>query len=163
TSVGGVAYQYDADGNLTFDGVNTYAYDEQNRLVSVSGPSGVTQFEYDAFGNRTAAVQNGHRTELLNEPLGLNSVLVDYGDMSNVVATSTYGLGLVEQSADAGTSYFDFDALGATADRTNNAGVITSRYAYMPFGSVLASAAQATNPVEFLGQFGVTQSANLVD
>jgi hypothetical protein len=31
-----VAYSYDAYGNLTNDGVKTYAYDAENRLISVS-------------------------------------------------------------------------------------------------------------------------------
>ena len=38
TSVGGVKYTYDADGNLTFDGVNTYSYNSLNQLVSMVGP-----------------------------------------------------------------------------------------------------------------------------
>jgi YD repeat-containing protein len=36
TSVGGVSRRYDANGNLTWDGVHAYGYDAWNRLVRVS-------------------------------------------------------------------------------------------------------------------------------
>jgi YD repeat-containing protein len=79
------AYAYDANGNLTSDGVNTYVYDAENRLVSrsggvtlaydpngrlwqVSAPSGTTRFlcdgdkpirEYDAAAGRTRVACRG--------------------------------------------------------------------------------------------------------
>ena len=37
TSVGGVNYTFDANGNLLSDGVNIYAYDSANRLITVNG------------------------------------------------------------------------------------------------------------------------------
>jgi RHS repeat-associated protein len=57
-------FHYDANGNLTSDGTNTYVYDAENRLVSrsggvslaydpngrlwqLAGPLGATRFEYD--------------------------------------------------------------------------------------------------------------------
>jgi YD repeat-containing protein len=36
-TVGGVNYTYDANGNLTYDGTHTYAYDCENRLLNVDG------------------------------------------------------------------------------------------------------------------------------
>ena len=38
TSVGGVAYTYDADGNLTSDGTNTYTYGP-NRPIGRASPA----------------------------------------------------------------------------------------------------------------------------
>ena len=48
---------YDADGNLTSDGVFTYAYDSAGRLTAVSS-NGVTvaSFAYDATGRRVRKV-----------------------------------------------------------------------------------------------------------
>ena len=39
-----VEYSWDANGNLLDDGVNTYAYDSANRLVSVSGEAPTVYF-----------------------------------------------------------------------------------------------------------------------
>lgn len=49
TSVDGTAYSYDALGNLTSDGVNTYTYDIENRLLTVRGGQ-TADFAYDPLG-----------------------------------------------------------------------------------------------------------------
>jgi uncharacterized protein RhaS with RHS repeats len=46
TSVGGVTYKYDKNGNLLSDGTNTYTYNSLNELTSVSGPNGTTTYTY---------------------------------------------------------------------------------------------------------------------
>ena len=55
-TAGATSYEYDSKGNLlsqTGDaGPTRYAWDFENRLLSAMGPSGGTQFEYDADGNR---------------------------------------------------------------------------------------------------------------
>jgi YD repeat-containing protein len=62
TTVGGATYTYDADGNLTrvVDGTRTwaYTYNDENRLIGAVTPEGTFSYEYDAFGNRIASVQN---------------------------------------------------------------------------------------------------------
>ena len=55
TAVSGQAYTYDADGNLTSDGMMNYAWDAENRLVGITyvGVSGkATAFSYDGLGRR---------------------------------------------------------------------------------------------------------------
>ena len=44
-------YSYDAAGDLTADGVHTYQWDAEGRLVSVDGSSRAS-YVYDAFGKR---------------------------------------------------------------------------------------------------------------
>lgn len=41
------ANAFDADGNLTSDGVNTYAYTYGNRLVGASRPGMTATYAYD--------------------------------------------------------------------------------------------------------------------
>jgi RHS repeat-associated protein len=54
TTAGAAAFTYDANGNLTSDGTNTYTYDVENRLVSGTYTSGastyVTSLTYDPLG-----------------------------------------------------------------------------------------------------------------
>ena len=59
TQVAGVAFTYDANGNLTSDGKQTYRYDAQNRLLAVEPFAAATgavraEFVYDAR-NRAVA------------------------------------------------------------------------------------------------------------
>jgi RHS repeat-associated protein len=53
-------YSYDANGNLTSDGANSYAYDAENRLVSASGAHNAT-LAYDPLG-RLYQVTSGTST-----------------------------------------------------------------------------------------------------
>jgi len=56
SSNGITSQSYDGAGNLTFDGLNFYAYDAENRVcVSYSRiTASITQYIYDADGNRVA-------------------------------------------------------------------------------------------------------------
>jgi len=47
----GTSLSYDANGNLTGDGTNTYTWDARNHLTAISGGS-TASFVYDAFGRR---------------------------------------------------------------------------------------------------------------
>jgi RHS repeat-associated protein len=47
---GTTAYAYDANGNLTFDGVKTYTYDIENRLVKAVAGGTTTNVVYDPLG-----------------------------------------------------------------------------------------------------------------
>jgi RHS repeat-associated protein len=50
TAAGGATFQYDANGNLTSDGTNSYVYDAENRLVSRSGGGSTVALAYDPMG-----------------------------------------------------------------------------------------------------------------
>ncbi len=50
TYVNGSPMTWDDNGNLTNDGVNTYAYDVDNRLSSITTGEEVTSFTYNGFG-----------------------------------------------------------------------------------------------------------------
>ena len=45
------AGSYDAPGNLLYDGVHTYTYDAEDRIVSVDSGTGAN-YVYDANGRR---------------------------------------------------------------------------------------------------------------
>jgi len=72
---------------------------------------------------------------------------VKVGSVSaGVGADFTFGVGLVSQTTLGASYYYDFDALGSTADLTNAAGAVVNSYAYDPFGSSLASSTTVSNP-----------------
>ena len=67
----GVAFRYDANGNVTDDGQRLYEWDAENRLISITYPDGnsgsrdvlgarvrrITLFKYDGLGRRLAIVE----------------------------------------------------------------------------------------------------------
>ena len=139
-SVGTTTYSYDLDGNLTSKTEGgqtwTYSYNDDNRLVSVvDGDNNLTQYEYDAFGNRTATVYNGQRTEYLIDPFGYGDVLAEYDGNGNLIAKYEHGIGLVSRTDGSNNqSFYDFDGTGSTAGLTGQAGTEVNSYAYHPFG-----------------------------
>ena len=59
-TAGAATFAYDANGNLTSDGTNTYGYDAENRMIGASTSSGTT-LTYDPLGRlyQTASPVNG--------------------------------------------------------------------------------------------------------
>ena len=165
--VGSDVRTYDTDGNLKTDAADgaTYAYDDENRLVSVVDASGSVQYEYDALGNRIAKVEGGVRTEYLPDPTGLTNVVAEYDASGNVIARYVHGgFGLVSRH-DAGGSvaFYDHDALGSTAALTGSDGSAVNTYSYLPFGEALTHSETVPNPFEYVGQFGVQRDGNGLD
>ena len=56
-------YSYDAAGNLLNDGLNQYAYDGANRILSINNQA--TGYVYDAEGNRVAKLSSGGALETI--------------------------------------------------------------------------------------------------
>ncbi|MBE9080520.1 RHS repeat protein, partial [Romeria aff. gracilis LEGE 07310] len=168
-SAGTTNYSYDLDGNLVAkiqgDQTWAYSYNDSNRLVEVvDSDSNVTQYEYDAFGNRTATVYNGQRTEYLIDPFGYGDVLAEYDDSGNLVARYSHGIGLVSRTdASSDTAFYDFDGTGSTAGLTGTAGTNLNSYSYRPFGEDFYEIETIDNSFEFVGQWGVTEEANGLD
>jgi RHS repeat-associated protein len=164
-TVGDATYLYDEDGNLiekTEQGQTwQYEYNSENRLVKVTAPdNSITEYEYDAFGNRIATVIDGQRTEYLVDPFGLGNVVAEY--IGNGLATQyTHGIGLESQiSAGSGNYYYDFNAIGSTTGLTGVSGGYLNRYNYLPFGEDIPGIENISNSFEFVGQWGVMEEAN---
>lgn len=67
---------YDANGNVTATGGNTFSYDSHNQLVSMNG--GAVSMVYDGHGNRVAKTANSVTTRYLVDdlnPTGLPQVV----------------------------------------------------------------------------------------
>ncbi|TXI26293.1 MAG: hypothetical protein E6Q60_12835, partial [Nitrosomonas oligotropha] len=165
-TAGDANLSYDTDGNLISktdsSGAWHYAYDMENRLVSVTTPAGdVTQYEYDVFGNRSATIENGVRTEYLIDPFGFGNVVDEYAHDGSMIASYANGLGLASRIAgDGSTAYYDVDGVGSVTGMTDSTGSLVNQYDYTPFGTELFKNETIDNPYEFNGALGVSEEAN---
>ena len=156
TSVGGVLYTYDLDGNLTSDGTSAYTYNALNQLTGVANSQGTWQYVYDGLGWRIGSTQDGSVTHYVLDPAGFRNIAAVYDGNGNSVSHYTYGLGLASQFTTGGGSYFyDFNGQGSTVGLTDASGRYSSTSRYLPFGKVFSSDGLTTNPFGFVGQFGV--------
>jgi RHS repeat-associated protein len=141
---------YDADGNLTNDGVNTYVWNARNQLAQIKqGGTATASFSYDSAGRRIAKTIGGVTTDYLYD--GLNPVQETQGSVINPILT---GLGIDERFArneGSTRAYYLTDALGSTVALTNASASIIQQYQYDPYGNVSATAT-TTNPYLYTGR-----------
>ena len=128
-SVDGVAYTFDANGNLLSDGTNTYTYDAANRLSSFTSPTDSTTYAYNGLGDRLQQTVNGVTT---NYTLDLNAGLTQV--LEDGTYAYTYGVGRIAQQQGTAPEYFLGDALGSVRQMTDQTGAITYARTYDPYG-----------------------------
>jgi len=169
-------FTYDADGNLLQDGRWAYAWDGENRLLSMTSltntPTGSwlqLAFVYDYQGRRIQKIVstnnngNGYVGEYTNRFLydGWNLI----GELENGSLMRSYvwgadlsgspqgagGVGGLLQISYSGVNYFVvYDGNGNVASLVNAAnGAIAAKYDYGPFGEVI----RATGPMAKLNPF----------
>ena len=155
TDAGGVAYTWDDNGNLTYDGVYTYTYSHANRLVAVIDASSSTSYGYNGLGDRVQQTVDGNTTYYsLDLAAGLTQVLDD-GDN-----TYLYGLVRIGEEQPGGWVFHHGDALGSVRQLTDGNGDVTLVRSYQPYGEVLASSGDGTTNYSFTGEW--TDTSGLI-
>ena len=149
TAFAGATLTYDANGNLTNDGVNTYVWDARNRLVSISGGATAT-FNYDALGRRTSKVIGSLMSQFLYAG---NDIAAEIG--GSAVGTSYLrSLNIDEpfiRQTGAGNEHYHADALGSSLVLSSSQGASGTTYTYEPFGKTTVTGGSA-NPFQFTGR-----------
>jgi RHS repeat-associated protein len=133
---------YDADGNLHGDGLNTYAYDAENRIVTLNGNP---TYIYDAEGRRVAKYSGGSISAIYILGLGGAPITETNGSgvwaYSNVFTPAGKLLATYEGpggSAVAGYHYNLTDWLGTKRLQTNTNGNEDEACVSYPFGDGLS-------------------------
>jgi len=159
-----VVYAYDRNGNLIEEvgpnGTRRFTYNSKNQLIRVVTPTETTEYEYDAFGYRTASVLNGDRTEYLLDLTGLVNVIAEYDGSGTRRSSFLHGQGLEGVVKADDWHFYDFDAIGSTVGVVDNFGTYSNSYSYDPFGNVILNFESIENPFEFVGELGVMTETN---
>ena len=127
---------FDANGNMTSDGINTYEWDAENRLVKIiyPGTNNFSQFAYD--GNRLCAriiEVAGGSTSSAKYFVWCGISLCEERDSGGSVAKKLFNWGQMSGSAKL---YYLRDHLGSLRDFTNQSGVVQAQYRYDSWGRV---------------------------
>jgi YD repeat-containing protein len=154
TSLNGVTYTWENNGNLLNDGTNIYTYDSANRLIAVSNQQSAISYSYNGLNDRLRETVNGSTTTFT---MDLNSGLTQA--LSDGTKAYIYGNGRIAQAAGTSTEYFLGDALGSVRQMTQGSGAITYAKAYDPYAIVTATSGSSSMPYGFTGEF---TSNNLV-
>jgi RHS repeat-associated protein len=135
-----IARTHDASGNLTGDGVRTYAYDHANRLVEVrfaSTGAVVAKMSYDPCG-RLVTIEGSAPATLRKLYWDGRRCIEERDSAGSLIAAYVYGRGLDEIAAAdvVGTRYFLLqDSLGSVVAIANAAGTVLERVRYDVYGT----------------------------
>jgi RHS repeat-associated protein len=146
-----VAYSYDAYGNLTSDGMKTYTYDAENRLVSVSDGVSTASYAYNGDGDRVSQTVDGVTTSyVLDTAAPLTLVLAETTGTETIY--NLHGLDLVAQNDGASTEYFAYDGLGSVRQMLDSGGSVLFAQVFDPYGNPYASAGTNNTIFGFTGE-----------
>ena len=161
-TVDGNGFTYDADGNLEYGvlggDVRRFLHDELGRLLR----AGNDRYTYDADGYRIGSEIDGvQRTYVVDTASSPPRILEERDGRGKLVARYVHGLGLIgRDSRLEGYRTYHFDTRGSTLALTNELGRVTDRYAYGPFGELVAHEGETPNPFRYVGREGVLDDGN---
>jgi RHS repeat-associated protein len=137
TSVGGRAFAYDLNGNLTSDGLKTLAWDSRNRLASVVKGGAATSFLYGPDGARAKKVSALGTTRYFGaEAEEKGGLYTRYPHMDVMMQGSTI-------------SFLHRDHLATVKLVTSMSGAVTERLGYAAFGEAKPTTSM---PKGFIGE-----------
>jgi hypothetical protein len=137
-------YTYDASGDLTGDGVHTYQYDAEGRLVSVDGGSTAT-YVYNALGERVDKDVSGTYTEYVFDKDG-----DPVGENNRTTWTDTWAIFNGQHVAhyENGVTYFmQANSVGTIAFVTDYTGVVVQDELAVPAATKRCNAMRSAWPV----------------
>jgi RHS repeat-associated protein len=134
---------YDFDGNTQNDNAYTYAYDEENRLTSVTRNSDsavVGQYQYDALSRRVQKIADPAGTSIATVYFYDDARIIEEQSIGGVTqATYIYGNYIDEiLTMDRGGQayYYHQNALWSVEAVTNSSATPVERYSYDAYGAV---------------------------
>src|ERR1700741_866372 len=160
------AISYDCNGNLTGDGVFSFAYDPENRLMSASKSGMSAAYAYDPLGRRTAKTVNGTATLFLHD--GDNEI-AELDGSGNLLRRFVPGAAIDQpiamltctgsgcSGASAVKTMFHVDKMGSVVAMSNagDGKLAAGPFVYAPYGTCTSGGAPcstAGTPFLYTGQ-----------
>jgi RHS repeat-associated protein len=149
-SMVGPTITFDATGNMLTDGVNSYVWDAENRLIRINYPGNGnnSQFSYDAFGHNVKIIEVVDGTITSTKQFVQDGIdRAEARDSTGAVSAQYFTLG---QSSGAANYFYQVTDRGDIAGVTDSSGSVLSSIAYDPYGrfTVLSGS--------FVSDFGFT-------
>ena len=148
------SFFYDANGNLIADGVRTYQWDAENRLLSVTlknQPAINSRFRYDGFGRRIAVISSGAAGSTEMHYLWCGDVLCQGRDSNGVVTRRYFPEGELSSGAQF---YYAQDQLGSVRDVLNGqTGYAVASFDYDPYGNPIRTSGSVSTDFRYARMF----------
>lgn len=150
-------YTYDANGNQTAAGADTFAWNAADLLTSASVDGTTHTYAYAGDGRRISTTTGGATTGFAWDlAFGLPMLVAERDGSGATLRSYAYGLDLLSQSSAGSASYYHSDGLGSVVDVTDDTGSATRWAEYASFGQPRYQAAATgvpANPFGFTGEY----------
>ncbi|MDQ6891117.1 MAG: hypothetical protein M3167_00345 [Acidobacteriota bacterium] len=144
---GTAPYTYDANGNTTIKGSNTYTWDRDNRLTGITGTT-TAAYSYDYQGRRWGKTTTDNITYTYD---GLNAI----AELGTSPAAYLFGPAVDEplaMSRGGQTYYYSVDGIGTAVALTDATGTVRNTSLHDAWGQTRSVAEQVTSPFTFTGR-----------
>jgi RHS repeat-associated protein len=145
-------YSYDANGNmLSGDGVKTYKWDAENRLIEIdyTGTSNKSVFSYNGIGQRRVDAETNSGTTTTTRYLWCDDRVCQTRDGSDNVLRRDLQEGEYNVSTSQKLVYAP-DQVGSTRDALDAAtGNLVQSYDYAPYGAVTRSTGSVSTDYQY--------------
>lgn len=133
-----VSPSFDANGNMTSDGVNTYSWDAENKLVNIDypGSQNTSHFISDSIGRLVRIEEKTNGTiSSIRQSVWSGTRLLENRDGSSTYLRQYFALGQINFNAGSPSNFYTCaDKLGSARELLNSSGAIQSEIDYDPFG-----------------------------
>ncbi|MCA0314798.1 MAG: LysM peptidoglycan-binding domain-containing protein [Candidatus Melainabacteria bacterium] len=126
---------FDANGNMTSDGTNTYEWDAENRLVKINYPgmNNTTSLKYDSFSRNIQLLEIASGATVDTRQFVWNTRIYEERDGSGSVINKFFDYGSINSS---GSRYLSKNQIGSTTELTDSSGGLIAAYVYDSFGCI---------------------------
>ncbi|MEO9061082.1 MAG: RHS repeat-associated core domain-containing protein [Nitrosospira sp.] len=161
TNFNNESFSHDGNGNLKDDGVRTYQWDAENRLISIgykNDASKGTSFHHDGLGRRLAIIETNGGATTETRYLWCSATLCQARTAGDIVTRRYYPQGMAIPQG--GTLlYYGIDHLGSVRDvlAAQNGAKVAS-YDYDPYGNQIATSGRISVDFRYAGMFYHPQS-----
>lgn len=162
----GATVSSDADGNLLSAPVSgtllgALTWDARNRLLT----AGNITYVHDAENRRISATTGNQTTSYTWSRGGKLDRLLVKTNPDGSITRYVHGLGLIYEettptTGSATTQTYHYNWQGSTMALSDQAGNVTARLSYSPYGEVTVVSGTPNTPFLFNGQFGVMTETN---
>ncbi len=130
----GRAITHDANGNMTSNGINTYQWDAENRLVQINypGTGNFSQLTYDGLSKNVSIVETvGGSVTSTKQFVWCGDQRCEERDGSGTLTKQFFAMG---QTLSASNYFYMFDHLGSIRGMTDSSGNVVAQYQYGMWG-----------------------------
>ena len=129
-------FTYDANGNMVSGSGLSLVYNDANQLIEVineSDSSTVAEYFYDSNGQRVKKIENGIATYYIGDYL---ETRIHGGNVDNTCYYFANNERVARKDSDGSKYYYHGDHLGSTSVVSDEAGALSEKVSYYPYGSV---------------------------